>query len=693
MFTSGFFNSVSSDRRYNAEQMSAIFDGLINDGIFDSIGDHFRVTPAASGLGVSVGTGRAWLNSTWSYNDSAYPITLSAASASLGRKDLICLKVDKSTNVRANSIVCITGTPASTPVEPTVSDDAINEIYYHKLAAVLVSAGATSITSADITNYIGLSTGTPYVTGIIDSTSVDELWSQWDGEFNAWWEDVKTIIDEDTAAQLSNRINHITPKESTMNLYGFTHINPPASSDYTYQAYSTDAIFKKLNDVVTSLPTAFERYPFYSYDDINTSYTYSNSYASGSIDLSYNSPGFFLFKHNGNTYLVMSVNANSNTYIIKHILNGTTFEQTKIIATYTGATYSMTGAPSYFITQDLQIEWQRVMSITFNSKTCFYDDINETWHDFNFVNLSRRNYYLSYLVTQDYICAFDGNTGDWSAEYGRFDFVQRNTGPGISPTHTADMYGLRYLQDVCIKGNRIVANFYRGGYYNSDSNGGLVSIDLSSDATFKDYKDDITYDTATGGALFAIGNYYVYEQSDSNYSVFSLDSSKTMAIISSTSGSLAKKSRVISLLDGHYYIASDSGVYKVVSSQITNSAAYTDIASDIPGVRYFVSSTNLNSGYNNQRGIASTRYIIDSSAFSGANRGLMLFDLQTGKYISTAPDYFMDFQNINSEMISYDGNLENALVYVNTNKIYCGPIYMFKVGAIESPILNLIENN
>lgn len=255
MFTSGFFNSVSSDRRYNAEQMSAIFDGLINDGIFDSIGDHFQVTPAASGLGVSVGTGRAWLNSTWSYNDSAYPITLSAASASLGRKDLICLKVDKSTNVRANSIVCITGTPASTPVEPTVSDDTTNGIYYHKLAAVLVAAGATSITSADITNYIGLSTGTPYVTGIIDSTEVDELWSQWDGEFNAWWEDIKTILDTDTVNRLNNRIDHITPKEATMNLYGFTHVNPPASQNYTYQAYSTDAILNQISSLLNNVKT------------------------------------------------------------------------------------------------------------------------------------------------------------------------------------------------------------------------------------------------------------------------------------------------------------------------------------------------------------------------------------------------------------------------------------------------------
>lgn len=257
MFTSGFFNSVNSDRRYNAEQMSAIFDGLISNGIFDTIGDHFQVSPG-DGLTVTVGTGRAWLNQTWSYNDSLYPLALSAASPSLSRKDLVCIKVDKSNAVRANSIVLIEGTPASSPVEPTVTDDATNGIYYHKLAAVTVPAGATSISAANIYNYIGLSTGTPYVTGIVSTTAVDELWSQWDGEFNDWWENtIKPVINTETVTQLQNNIDHITPKEATMNLYGFSHINPPPSGK-TYQEYSTDAILNQISSLLNDSP--FKKY-------------------------------------------------------------------------------------------------------------------------------------------------------------------------------------------------------------------------------------------------------------------------------------------------------------------------------------------------------------------------------------------------------------------------------------------------
>ena len=42
-FTYGFYNSKNHDRTYNAEQMSSIFDGLIEDGIYESIGGAFLV--------------------------------------------------------------------------------------------------------------------------------------------------------------------------------------------------------------------------------------------------------------------------------------------------------------------------------------------------------------------------------------------------------------------------------------------------------------------------------------------------------------------------------------------------------------------------------------------------------------------------------------------------------------------------
>ena len=36
--TYGFYNSINGDRKYNALEMSSIFDGIIVDGVYMSIG-------------------------------------------------------------------------------------------------------------------------------------------------------------------------------------------------------------------------------------------------------------------------------------------------------------------------------------------------------------------------------------------------------------------------------------------------------------------------------------------------------------------------------------------------------------------------------------------------------------------------------------------------------------------------------
>ena len=83
--TYGFYNSNAGDRKYDAVQMSSIFDGIIHDGVYASIGDSFAVA-ATTGREITVGTGRAWFNHTWTFNDSAIPLTVSAAAAVLDRK-------------------------------------------------------------------------------------------------------------------------------------------------------------------------------------------------------------------------------------------------------------------------------------------------------------------------------------------------------------------------------------------------------------------------------------------------------------------------------------------------------------------------------------------------------------------------------------------------------------------------------
>lgn len=200
--TSGFFNSVNSDRRYNAEQMTAIFDGIINNGVFSNVGTAFGVN-ADLGNTITVGIGRAWFNSKWIYNDAILPITLSDPEVFLDRIDAIIIEINNSEAVRACSIRAITGTPSSAPERPALTDS--EDVHQYPLAYISRKANATEITQADITNMIGTS-ACPYVTGILQVVDIDQVLAQWDSEFNTWFDGIQGAFEGDPAVELANRI-------------------------------------------------------------------------------------------------------------------------------------------------------------------------------------------------------------------------------------------------------------------------------------------------------------------------------------------------------------------------------------------------------------------------------------------------------------------------------------------------------
>ena len=55
-FYSGFFNSKGLDRTYTAEDFTAYLSSIICNGILDTYGQNFKLTPASSGIGVAIGT-------------------------------------------------------------------------------------------------------------------------------------------------------------------------------------------------------------------------------------------------------------------------------------------------------------------------------------------------------------------------------------------------------------------------------------------------------------------------------------------------------------------------------------------------------------------------------------------------------------------------------------------------------------
>ena len=250
--TSGFFNSLNGDRKYNAEQMSSIFDGIIRDGVFASIGNVFQVK-AAAGSRVTIDTGKAWFNHAWVYNDALISLAVSQSELILDRYDAVVIEVDHSDAVRAGSIKVIKGTPSSTPQYPTMANSEF--VHQYPLAYVYVTAGATEVTQDKITNMVGTSS-CPYITGILEVHNIDNIVAQWEAQwekwssqwedwgyqwdqwynnetttaendisnwmtnmksdFDSWFADLQTILDDDVAAQLALRILELEERFSTL---------------------------------------------------------------------------------------------------------------------------------------------------------------------------------------------------------------------------------------------------------------------------------------------------------------------------------------------------------------------------------------------------------------------------------------------------------------------------------------------
>lgn len=188
--TSGFFNSKNHDRLYDATQISTLFEGLINDGVYQGVGNIFKVS-ASNGMNVTVDTGRAWFNNTWTRNDALIVLTVPTAEQVLKRIDAVVIEVNSLETVRNNTIKIVKGTPASNPAKPSLTKN--DDVHQYPLAYITVDPNITVITQQKIQNAVGTS-ACPFVTGIIDTLDIDDLIAQWSSEFNVLFAELEDMI-------------------------------------------------------------------------------------------------------------------------------------------------------------------------------------------------------------------------------------------------------------------------------------------------------------------------------------------------------------------------------------------------------------------------------------------------------------------------------------------------------------------
>lgn len=198
----GFFNSIDSDRKYDARDISSLFDGIINDGVFATLGNLFATTPG-TGLQVIVDTGKAWFNRTWTVNDAKLPLNLETADITLDRYDAVVLEVNENQDVRANDIKIVKGGIGVSPEKPNLTNDEF--VHQYPLAYVKVRHNSNSVLPEDIEICVGKEP-CPFVTGILNVVPINSLFAQWEAEFDTWLESVKTQLEGDVAVNLQKQI-------------------------------------------------------------------------------------------------------------------------------------------------------------------------------------------------------------------------------------------------------------------------------------------------------------------------------------------------------------------------------------------------------------------------------------------------------------------------------------------------------
>lgn len=133
-------------------QFSQMFRNFASGVNGTPAGTELKVT-AGTGLVVNVAAGQAMVRGHYYISTASEALTISAADPSNPRIDSIVLTLDPTVNSIVLAVVA--GTPASSPVAPTLTQTDAG-VYQYQLATVAVAAGAGSVgTITDTRNFFG----------------------------------------------------------------------------------------------------------------------------------------------------------------------------------------------------------------------------------------------------------------------------------------------------------------------------------------------------------------------------------------------------------------------------------------------------------------------------------------------------------------------------------------------------------
>lgn len=238
-----FFNSINGDRVYNADSFAEWLRKFFTTGVFNG---EMQVTPD-SGMMVNVAPGYANINGKVRFFDTMQAFTIDPASGTYPRIDAIMVRLDET--ARNISTVYVKGDySGDTPTAPApVRSEGVYDIV---LAHIAVNAGQTAITAANITDTRTDETLCGWVSSTVESIPVDQITTQMQAEFLAWYNRMKDQLSEDAAGHLQAEIDTLNEAQTaTANIvrrHGYD-FGPENTGTTATQAFSKGDYFMQDN--------------------------------------------------------------------------------------------------------------------------------------------------------------------------------------------------------------------------------------------------------------------------------------------------------------------------------------------------------------------------------------------------------------------------------------------------------------
>lgn len=207
------------DRAVGATILRSTFEKFFTDGVFPSPAGAMQINKG-DGLAVTVNPGifiiKGAMGGAMAGSDP-WSLTLDTAAPQGNTCYAIMVRFDNNETTRSLYLRVVKGEAASTPTPPEPDQTSAN-VFEYRLGYVTVPNGATDLTSATVTNEVGLST-CPYAAPFEDidlSEVVHDAQVQASESLNAFlaflqqnWDLVNSAIDGTTAGNLQSQINEL----------------------------------------------------------------------------------------------------------------------------------------------------------------------------------------------------------------------------------------------------------------------------------------------------------------------------------------------------------------------------------------------------------------------------------------------------------------------------------------------------